>query len=79
MNDHMIGELLRAGTYPFESPEARERARMRLRAAIAREEAAPTRRHRRLLALVAAAAVAVAWDCSLPFRSYFLRDLGVLD
>ena len=58
MNDHMIDELLR-GNVPFDSPEARERARMRLRAAIAREEAAPTRRHRRLLALVAAAAVAV--------------------
>jgi hypothetical protein len=60
MNDHRVDDLLR-GSVPSESSEARERARIRLRRAIAQESAASApRRHRRpLVALVAAVIVAV--------------------
>jgi hypothetical protein len=59
MNDHEIDELLRRGNVLLEDLDARERARVRLRALIAHEEAAPARRRRRLLGLVAAAAAVV--------------------
>jgi hypothetical protein len=58
MNDQQLDDLVR-GSVPRESLEARERARLRLRAAIAREEVAPIRRRRRVLGLVAAAVVAI--------------------
>jgi hypothetical protein len=58
MNDDKVDQLLR-GNVALESPEARERARMRLRAAIAREESSHARRRRRFLSLAAAAAAVV--------------------
>jgi hypothetical protein len=59
MNDDQVDEFLR-GDVPSESPEARERARLRLHAAIARESAPPVRRPHRLVGLAAAAVIAVA-------------------
>ena len=58
MNDQQLDDLVR-GSVPLESLEARERARLRLRAAIAREDVAAMRRRRRVVGLIAAAVLAM--------------------